>query len=252
MLGAVSRSAVNMRRFRGNLNFLIRSVQNSWHPLPSPRAVFIHVPKTAGTSVNAWLCSGLERFNLRSRGLKKYYEPPQEDYFVYLGHLNPDYPIESGLYSSKQFEKSFSFAFVRNPYDRLASLYFHLRRHDNFEASMPEFLIALKNPDLFPSASIRRRAVHMARPMSNWLSPVTWNGPKAIFRIEEVDEALRVLASELEIYKPMPIIGETTRKVEFELQQDSIKVIQEMYAEDFNRFGYSINPLESRILGTRE
>ncbi|WP_306253734.1 sulfotransferase family 2 domain-containing protein [Parvularcula sp. IMCC14364] len=64
------------------------------------RAIFIHLPKTAGTSVS------------KALDLPSSRHIPAEEY----RKSNPD-----------KFEKFFKFAFVRNPYDRLLSSYAFLR-----------------------------------------------------------------------------------------------------------------------------
>jgi len=64
------------------------------------RCIFIHIPKTAGSSVLYSL------FGEPSRHVP---------YFVYQ-RANP-----------RKFERYFKFAFVRNPWDRLVSSYFYLR-----------------------------------------------------------------------------------------------------------------------------
>ena len=64
------------------------------------RCIFIHIPKTAGSSIVEML------FNEPSRHIP---------YFVYRD-ANPE-----------KFRQFFKFAFVRNPWDRLVSTYFFLR-----------------------------------------------------------------------------------------------------------------------------
>jgi chondroitin 4-sulfotransferase 11 len=63
--------------------------------------IFIHIPKTAGTSVVSALFGGASR---------------HVPYFEYE-HANP-----------RKFQRFFKFAFVRNPWDRLVSTYSFLRR----------------------------------------------------------------------------------------------------------------------------
>jgi hypothetical protein len=71
------------------------------------RCIFVHVPKVAGTSVLQAL-SGLER--------------PPRDHCSWQVYYQAD---------SRKFSTYFKFAFVRNPWDRIASVYAYLARGGN-------------------------------------------------------------------------------------------------------------------------
>jgi len=82
----------------------------------NPKAIFIHIPKNAGTSISHWLRTNLESQNVKRK--HDTYETAQLKYGKDLG---------------------FSFAVVRNPWDRLVSSFhynqrvFHSGRYDNIE-----------------------------------------------------------------------------------------------------------------------
>lgn len=89
--------------------------------------VFVHIPRTAGTSVERVL-DGYDR---------KPSDPP--DYEVAWGwdpssnrwmqHLTLQEMLMTGLLTRHEFDSFTKFAIVRNPYDRCLSDYQHLRRH---------------------------------------------------------------------------------------------------------------------------
>lgn len=72
-------------------------------PFVEHRCIFIHIPKTAGVSVNAGLFGGDTGFHRTIAGYQL-------------------------IFSRLEFASHFKFAFVRNPWDRVASAYFFLKQ----------------------------------------------------------------------------------------------------------------------------
>lgn len=88
--------------------------------------MFIHVPKCAGQSVERFFLNraGLDwetraPFLLRFNDQEKL-GPPR------LAHLKAHQYVEKKWMTPSQFEEYFKFAFVRNPWDRIASFYRYL------------------------------------------------------------------------------------------------------------------------------
>lgn len=87
------------------------------------RALFVHIPKTAGQSIEAYFLQQLglppdERETLlltKNKDPQK--GPPQ------LSHLKASEYLSGGHVSPEQFAAYYKFGFVRNPWDRLVSFY---------------------------------------------------------------------------------------------------------------------------------
>jgi len=85
--------------------------------------IFFWVPKTGGTSI----------FNVLKRyGCRKLKKPGLFNKFnntgmVTFGHVDIQSLLKKNIISAEFFKKSFKFGFVRNPWDRLVSLYFYLK-----------------------------------------------------------------------------------------------------------------------------
>ncbi len=81
---------------------IVSGEQHSYRPYDQHKCIFVHVPKSAGISVSMSLFGNLSG-----------------------GHV----PIRtySLVFNKVEFDNYFKFAFVRNPWDRVASGYFYLR-----------------------------------------------------------------------------------------------------------------------------
>ena len=100
------------------------------HPL---KAIFVHIPKTAGQSVEQVFLSylGLDQQSRPALLLREKTEreqgPPR------LAHLTATEYTEHDYLSDEQFSEYFSFSFVRNPWSRVKSFYSYLK----FDEKMP-------------------------------------------------------------------------------------------------------------------
>ena len=98
---------------------------------PNKKFVFVHNPKTAGTSIeqvlepysNYYNRSVLEilRFRLNKYGILKNWK-----YMHYHKHLRADEALE--FISRESWNSMFTFGFVRNPFDRQVSIYLYKKR----------------------------------------------------------------------------------------------------------------------------
>jgi len=200
-----------------------RSVVTEWNERHA--AIFVHIPKTAGTSVLAALGA-----------------PPVFDTHAPLRAYQNAYP---DLYA-----RAFKFAFVRNPWDRFASSFHFMkdgtswkmqqdwaRRHIGRQ-SFKEFTYRLRNP-LFRASVLAERFFW---PQMFWLMDARGRiGVDELFRFEALDTAMPRLCDRLVITRP-----EKTphlRKVEkgdFRSLYDEqmIEIVGRIYRRDIDALGY--------------
>jgi hypothetical protein len=121
--------------------------------------VFIHIPKVAGQSIESVF---LERAGLtwqeREQMLLKHntntkYGPPR------LAHLTALEYVELDYLSQAEFDNAFSFAFVRNPWDRLVSEYLYRQYSCSFNDFLFKFFPQEKDDDYVKGRDLYRHVI---------------------------------------------------------------------------------------------
>lgn len=231
-------------------------VQNSWlreakrienHVSQAlrPEIHFVWVPKAAGTSVAKWLRKGVGLQDLPSiRHIRELSEiKAREAIAITFGHQSIDALVEAAVVRADHLAAAYSFAFVRNPFERLVSLWRYLNRLKKIEQpSFDDFVRAIEHQR--PTTGLHNlHGLSMASPMVSWLQPTQWAGPREIFRVEELEGAIATLRKKLRITEdfraynaaqdPSPMVEISGRSVEF---------IHEFYSDDFQAYDYPLDP----------
>jgi hypothetical protein len=198
-------------------------------------AVFIHIPKTGGQSIEtAFLASlGLEWDNRSSLLLR--FNPDRKMGPERLAHLF-GYEYEKLGYAQKSLGEYFTFSFVRNPYDRAVSEF-------NYQASDKDITIR----DYFSRTdtdTYNDKWRHIC-PQTNYLFneerefPITGN----IFRFEDMERSWSYISDRVFGVKT-PLLHVNKAKVyrmhADDLTREDIDFINEMYQEDFRNFDYEM------------
>lgn len=82
--------------------------------------IFIHIPRTAGTSIEKVLWDDSCTLLPNEWDISRFADTP-------LNHLTLQQVYDHGFLSDSNFERYFSFCFVRNPWDRAVSEVFYLQ-----------------------------------------------------------------------------------------------------------------------------
>lgn len=217
--------------------------------LPPPRAMLIHVPKVSGKALVSWLSQDFEILRFMTPTVPRVGNLHR--YLLYTGHLDTDYLVDIGAYTAKSLEGTFSFAFVRNPYDRILSLYQHNLRHREIEPmSFSNYLkrIAKLKPGAYPSISLPSR--FRASPMTTWIKPYSWAGPSRVFRFEEYKSAIRELGEELGVKGHPPQVDKSDFRGKMEITRSDRDEIVRLFHDDFREFNYPVDPPANFYLTT--
>lgn len=187
------------------------------------RAIFIHLPKTAGTSISRQLGLPTSR------------------------HISAD---QYRVANSRKFDSYFKFAFVRNPYDRLVSSYAFLKRggmNDDdaqfarqkvlpFE-SFEHFLI-----EGFARDPATRNWVHF-RPQRFFICELSGrNLMDFTGRFEKISEDYAFVAGRLNKPEELPVSNASERDdYRSAYSPATLEIARHYYAEDLTIFGYNFN-----------
>ncbi|MEO1987399.1 MAG: sulfotransferase family 2 domain-containing protein [Martelella sp.] len=184
------------------------------------RAIFIHLPKTAGTSIS------------RQLGLPTSRHVPVKLYQV----TNP-----------RKFATYFKFAFVRNPYDRLVSSYAFLKQggmNDDDARFARQKVLPFENFEHFLTEGFARdpetRAWVHFRPQSHFICDASGrNLMDFTGRFERIAQDYAAIAARLGKPGDLPIFNKSARGDYREAYSPAtLEIAQHHFADDLAIFGY--------------
>jgi hypothetical protein len=173
--------------------------------------LFVHIPKTAGSSISKILKE--KELDNWKREWPRHHDP-----YSYLKEANP---IDS---------KVFSFAVVRNPYTRTYSCYNQYNKTNQTDISFTEYLRNIMQGKISSITPL----LHL--PQSFYIMEQDTVQVNRLYMFENLKELEKELGWILGFYN----VGNYT--VESYIQDysdEAIKMVQDFYSSDFINFGYS-------------
>jgi len=212
-----------------------------WYSRFQPNAVFVWIPKNAGTTVFASLtearCVKLNRMPL----IEKYF---RNRGIVTFGHM--DYmQLKRANYISSHFDSNaFKFCIVRNPYDRAISLFRYLKTTNPptipIKITFEEFLLRVRK-GVPPIGLYNVSGLSQCNPQVSWLNGVAMDH---VGRVEEIDKTLHILNKRFKLNVPCFGRNNTSGKHEDRnkyLDRKAMTLIQDIYRDDFKELGYDFD-----------
>ena len=193
----------------------------------SKKCIFIHIPKTAGTSI--------EQF-IRNKG-KNYLELIGVQYNRSLHHLTAHeikkmYPYQFNIY--------YKFAIIRNPYDRLLSEYYWTPVKGLGYKSGKTKADFLYNVINIVSKSKYSDNIYFDHFIPQHM--FVYEGKNLLvdqlFKFESLDLASTVIQKNLDIHEPFPVLNKTDSSNRIYWTQRQKEKIYELYKKDFIMFNY--------------
>jgi len=205
------------------------------------QVIFIHIPKTAGTSITEWMKKNGGGYQRR--------RPQDWDEwcdFTDLRHVAAGYYRKKYI-SQEWWDRSIKLAVVRNPWDRLVSLYAYLSEFRPRRSPKRGSSQSLKTFDLFartvstgrfvkPVSSRNVRSFSQVNPQVAWLK---W-GVDKVLRFETLKEDWRRFCDEIgKTYVPLPVSRTSKhRRYQSYYDEELVEIVGRYYQRDVDRFGY--------------
>ena len=176
-----------------------------------------------------------------------------------FGHMHYPTLVKMGLVSEEFDKSAFKFSFVRNPYDRIVSMFFYYkqwwliskgsgRRVKRWESKFETFLEFCQHVGSGPIPPLGAYTmIHDENHVQSGYNPqVRWfEGLELDFlgRFEKMDEDYEKLSKILGIpYVKLPKVRTSKHKHYEEYYcPESREIINRVYGEDFERFNYPIH-----------
>jgi len=182
--------------------------------------LFVHIPKTGGTSIELTLRHHCRLF---------FYSPEKP----ILNSSPQHFPIKdiNDIFGSSFYD--YSFSIIRNPYKRIESEYFYQK---SMTKNLPGFNEWLE----------KSIAIYLENPfyMDNHFRPQSYflDDSVAIFRFEDgLEKPFLKVCSELGLTKPIELPRILyTDKTPIQWHTESIDAVNNIYSSDFEKFGYRV------------
>ena len=177
------------------------------------KAIFIHIPKNAGSSIEALFANSSFRI-----------QPGKHDTASEIKSKFPE------LYESYR-----KFTIIRNPYDKMVSWYFFLKRNalENVSTNCDviEFNEWIKDPSKFWNFN---DPISFLKPQHAWVDETV-----KIIKYENLNKELNEFFEE-EIN--LPIVNKSNHEHYLNYyNEESLNIIYNKYKEDFEKYNYKLN-----------
>lgn len=207
--------------------------------------VFIHIPKTAGTTVSVML-GPLTRWNDISLGGTEYGENIADLYRKRFG-IGKHTRISQikNVIGDSTFDKFYKFAFVRDPYTRAYSMFRHLKKWRAWSGSeimdtFDDFASFLNSPFFLEGSGPDDIFVPQFRWLCNEEGELLTN---YIGRLEAINDAFSHLKKILSLpveFRDLPVKNQSSEPTDYlsAYSAESAKIVRKLYQRDFELFSY--------------
>lgn len=207
-------------------------------------AIFIHIPKTAGTSLLSVLEHNGGQSLMDELSVRKRF---QNRGLVSFNHISLPSLVEAGLLSRQYLQRAWKFSFVRNPYDRAVSLYCYFTS-ERSRRMLPTttfsiFCSYLAEHAYEPIGLYNWRGLSQLNPQVAWLR--NRDGTSLcdfVGRYENLEEDFAHVRRVLQLRSESQGLPQKNRSARLRLREyyseREREIVARVYAEDFARFGY--------------
>lgn len=201
--------------------------------------VFIWIPKSAGTSIYNWLNEEIGMLKLKEPVAVRGGFPGKGP--VTFGHMDLVELMNNGWVDPSYMERAFSFTIVRNPYSRARSLFKYLKKRKRVNEDFTGFLERVAR-GVEPVGLYNSACLSQANPQCRWTkNPDGSNLVDEFWKLEELEAALPNIRSKTGARNTPGMLNKSSGRSQ-DMSARDIALIQDIYQEDFETFGYSLDP----------
>lgn len=208
--------------------------------------LFIWIPRTGGTSISTAL-------GLHVMAWPENLCEFKNEGWVSFKHMSITDLMDAGIVSEEFFRRAFKFTCVRNPWDRIVSVFHRARMDNDLQGALSrykyfeEFVLDLPNIRIDPPG------IYLYKGFSSFAPQVSWIRDKRkrifvdfIMRYENLEEDFRKLCSILGISVELPHLYPSEHRPYWQYYTPTLRdIVAEIYREDIKTFGYSFSVIVS-------
>lgn len=204
------------------------------------KCIFIHIPKTAGTSINNFFYPQ-HLFHTHIADYDKLFGwcPKRQ---MHMQHATASELMEKELITEAIWESYFKFTFIRNPWDRSYSDYLWMQSFSGIKGSFKDYILA-KGPFekiLNDNSNIKYLGDHL-RSQTEYFDLKGKYEVDFIGRFENFDNDIHTFLEKLKVDKSFSNHdNKTVRKTHYSkfYTNTKKKLVDEKYEFDIEKFGY--------------
>jgi len=175
------------------------------------RSIFIHIPKNAGTSIEAFFANNSFRIQPNKHA----------DIFEIKRKFKNSY---------NNYRK---FTIIRNPYDKMVSWYFYLKRNLGENHNVVKFNEWIKDPTKLWHIE---DPISYLKPQHEWIDETV-----EILRFENLNKELNKFFG-IEIELPITNKSNHNHYLDY-YNEESLNIIYNKYKKDFEKYNYKLNTI---------
>lgn len=210
------------------------------------QTLFIHIPRTAGTSMNCHAMKHATSYQDLSYSLRPECNPTKA--WTTTQHISISSLIERNIFGEAWYQNCFRFAFIRNPWDRMVSLFERLRGYRLTQTRQRLSNLYLKNFEAFvegltrcdfvrPLGRLNGEDWSQANSQTEWLKL----GVNFVGRYENLETDWRQVCTIIGIpCRRLAVEKPSNREKDYRVYYDkrTRRLIHNQFAEEIEQFGY--------------
>lgn len=209
--------------------------------------LFFRIPKTASTSITKVLKYQYDFYKFETSNTKKnhsiiYSETSKGGHFI-LGHQHIPTLVNQNILNRDFLQTAYTFAFVRNPYTRLVSLYHYLKGKIHNESTFEKFVFRYidNGKKIHPLGSYSLNGFNQCNPQTKWM----FKNVSFIGKYENLETDLKKVLQELgfsinNLEIPTERKSNITDYFSYYTSSRVIQIVNKVYESDFERFDYKL------------